>query len=179
MESLSNFDPYFQQRVDALGRKGLSPLQKCTTAMCMLAYGISADAVDDYVCIAWKCMFMIGHKGVPTILLEAVASSDLWIWHAFFGVAGSNNDINVLDRSPVFNEVLEGRAPEVNYNVNGKNYNLGYCLTDGIYPEWATFVKTISRPQGDKRRLFSKYQEGQRKDITSIWCATITIRNCT
>jgi hypothetical protein len=32
-------------------------------------------------------------------MLEAVASLDLWIWHAFFGVAGSNNDINVLDQS--------------------------------------------------------------------------------
>ena len=56
---------------------------------------------------------MSGPKEVLTILLEAVTSSDLWIWHAFFGVACSNNDINVLDRSPVFDEVLEGRAPEV------------------------------------------------------------------
>ena len=29
-------------------RKGLS-LQKCTAAMRMLAYGVSADTVDDYV----------------------------------------------------------------------------------------------------------------------------------
>ncbi|KAL8105039.1 hypothetical protein AgCh_028996 [Apium graveolens] len=60
---------------------------------------------------------------------------------------GSNNDLNVLDRSPVFDEVLEGRAPEINYTINGNNYNMGYYLTDGIYPEWATFVKTIPRPQ--------------------------------
>ncbi|CAM8929538.1 unnamed protein product [Rhodiola kirilowii] len=229
VDALTNSDPYFQQRVDAVGRKGLSPLQKCTAAMRMLAYGVAADAVDDYVRIggttaveclkkfvsnvitifeseylrkpnsndverllqmgeargfpgmmgsidcmhwqwkncpkAWKGMFMSGHKGVATILLEAVASSDLWIWHAFFGVAGSNNDINVLDRSPVFDEVLQGRAPEVNYTINGHNYNMGYYLTDGIYPEWATFVKTIPRPQGDKRKLFSKYQESQRKDV--------------
>ena len=37
-----------------------------------------------------------GHKKVPTIILEAVASKDLWIWHAFFGMPGSHNDINVL-----------------------------------------------------------------------------------
>ncbi|CAM8890834.1 unnamed protein product [Rhodiola kirilowii] len=114
---------------------------------------------------AWKGMFMSGHKGVATILLEAVASSDLWIWHTFFGVAGSNNDINVLDRSPVFDEVMQGRAPEVNYTINGNNYNMGYYLTDGIYPEWATFFKTIPRPQGENRKLFSKYQESQRKDV--------------
>ncbi|XP_057739833.1 uncharacterized protein LOC130956913 [Arachis stenosperma] len=38
-------------RVDATGRKGLSPLQKCTAAIRMLAYGVATDAVDDYVCI--------------------------------------------------------------------------------------------------------------------------------
>ena len=65
----------------------------------------------------------------------------------------------------ILTEVLEGRAPEVQYNVNGNDYNMGYYLRDGIYPEWATFVKTIPRPQGDKRRLFSKYQESQRKDV--------------
>ena len=58
---------------------------------------------------AWKGMFVSGHKGVPTIFLESVASSDPWIWHAFFGVAGFNNDINVLDRSPVFDEVVGPR----------------------------------------------------------------------
>ena len=71
-----------------------------------------------------------------------------------FGVAGSNNDIDVLDRSPIFDDVLQGRAPEENYTINGNNYNVIYNLTDGIYPEWATFVKTIPRPQGEKRKLF-------------------------
>nr|XP_017217026.1 PREDICTED: uncharacterized protein LOC108194578 [Daucus carota subsp. sativus] len=199
VDVVSNFDPYFQQRIDVVGRQGLSPLQKCTATMRMLAYGISTDVVDDYVRIgegtavealkkfvsniitlfegeylrkpnsndvqrllqmceargfpgmmgtidcmhwqlkncpkAWKGMFMSGHKGVATIILEAVASSDLWIRHAFFGVAGSNNDINVLDRSPIFDEVLQDHAPEVNYTINENNYNVGYYLTDGIYPE--------------------------------------------
>uniref|UniRef100_A0A0D3BHD3 GRF-type domain-containing protein n=1 Tax=Brassica oleracea var. oleracea TaxID=109376 RepID=A0A0D3BHD3_BRAOL len=33
---------------------------------------------------AWKGMYSRG-TGKPTIVLEAVASYDLWIWHAFFG----------------------------------------------------------------------------------------------
>ena len=81
---------------------------------------------------AWKGIYISGYCGVPTIILEVptiileiVASSYLWICHAFFGVVGSNNDINVLDHSPVFNEVLDGRAPEVNYTINGTNYNMG------------------------------------------------------
>ena len=56
---------------------------------------------------AWAGQYT-GRSGKPTIILEAVASYDLWIWHAFFGTPGSCNDINVLHRSPVFDDVLEG-----------------------------------------------------------------------
>ena len=76
-------------------------------------------------------------------MLEAVASYDRWIWHAFFGTPGSNNDLNVLNQSPLFTQVLQGRAPEVKFTINGSEYNMAYYLADGIYPEWATFVKTI------------------------------------
>jgi hypothetical protein len=37
-----------------------------------------------------------GHKKEPTIILEAIASKDLCIWHAFFRMPDSHNDINVL-----------------------------------------------------------------------------------
>jgi hypothetical protein len=76
-----------------------------------------------------------GDHSKPTIILEAVASQDLWIWHAYFGTAGSNNDINVLNQSDVFNDVLQGNAPEVQFHVNGNQYKYGYYLVDGIYPE--------------------------------------------
>jgi hypothetical protein len=33
-----------------------------------------------------------------SIILEAIADQSLWIWHAFFGTVGSNNDINVLQK---------------------------------------------------------------------------------
>ncbi|XP_024195999.1 uncharacterized protein LOC112199182 [Rosa chinensis] len=56
-----------------------------------------------------------GHKGKPTIILEAMASYDTWIWHAFFGLLGSLNDINVLGCSPLFNDVCLGETAKVNY----------------------------------------------------------------
>jgi len=34
------------------------------------------------------------------------------------GVAGSNDDINVLNQSDVFTDVMQGRAPEVHFSVN-------------------------------------------------------------
>uniref|UniRef100_A0A2N9FIM3 DDE Tnp4 domain-containing protein n=1 Tax=Fagus sylvatica TaxID=28930 RepID=A0A2N9FIM3_FAGSY len=113
---------------------------------------------------AWQGNFT-GHIHEPTIILEAVASYDLWIWHAFFGLPGSHNDINVLERSSVFTELAEGRAPLVNYSINGNNYTMGYYLADGIYPTWSTFVKTIPSPRGPKKTHFAKKQEEARKDV--------------
>ena len=171
VDRLSENFQFFQQRRYATGRLGLSPLQKCTAAIRMLAYGCAADAVDEYLrlgestalsCLsnftegvislfgdeylrrptpedlqrlldireirgfpgmvgsiycmhwewkncptAWKGQYTCG-SGKPTIVLEAVASQDLWIWHAFFGPPGTLNDINVLDRSPVFDDILQG-----------------------------------------------------------------------
>ncbi|XP_025625686.1 uncharacterized protein [Arachis hypogaea] len=145
VDALLNVYPYFQQRIDAAGRRGLSPLQKCTAAIWMLAYGVAADAVDDYVCIdestTIKCLEKFvevvisafedeylrkpnpndvrrllqmaeGRGFLGMLVLEVVVSSDLWIWHAFFGVSGSNNDINVLDRSPMFDDILNDRVSE-------------------------------------------------------------------
>jgi hypothetical protein len=106
-----------------------------------------------------------GHVKDPTIILEAVASTDLWIWHAFFGLPGSNNDINVLHRSPLFDRLANGEAPEVKYTINGHNYDMGYYLADGIYPTWSTFVKTKKAPANVKDKNFAKAQEAQRKDV--------------
>eukprot|EP00258_Populus_trichocarpa_P029324 XP_024445343.1 uncharacterized protein LOC112324920 [Populus trichocarpa] len=114
--------------------------------------------------IAWHGMYS-GHCREPTIILEAVASQDLWIWHAFFGMPGSLNDINVLDRSPIFAALAEGRTAPVNYTINGHEYIMGYYLADGIYPNWSTFVKTIPRPLGAKRKYFASKQESARKDV--------------
>lgn len=115
--------------------------------------------------VAWKGQYTRGDYKVPTIMFEAVASHDLWIWHAYFGVAGSNNDINVLNQSPLFTNILQGSAPPTQFTVNGNQYNMGYYLADGIYPEWATFVKTIALPYSAKHKLFAKKQEAARKDV--------------
>ena len=45
----------------------------------------------------------------PTIMLDVVASYDLWFWNAFFGVAGANNDLKVLNNSSLFDDLLEAK----------------------------------------------------------------------
>ena len=71
----------------------------------------------------------------------------------------------MLERSHVFNELAEGRAPAVHYSINSHNYTMGYYLADDIYPKWATFVKTIPAPPGQKYKLFAAAQEACRKDV--------------
>ena len=125
---------------------------------------------------AWKGQFTRGDQKAPTLILEAVASHDLWIWHAFFGVAGSNNGINVLNQSTLFIEQLKGQAPRVQYMVNGNQCNTGYYLVDVIYPEWAVFVKSISMPITEKDKLFAQEQERKRHTLLSLFLLTYRIR---
>uniref|UniRef100_A0A0D3CKR9 DDE Tnp4 domain-containing protein n=1 Tax=Brassica oleracea var. oleracea TaxID=109376 RepID=A0A0D3CKR9_BRAOL len=89
---------------------------------------------------SWKGMYSRG-TGKPTIVLEAVASYDFWIWHAFFGAPGTMNDLNILDLSPVFDDIINEIAPQ------------------------ATFIQSIRLPQGEKNSLFAKTQEAVRKDV--------------
>ena len=53
----------------------------------------------------------------------------------------------------------------MNYIVNGHEYHLSYYLTDCIYQKWATFVQSISLPQGPKASLSARQQESVRKDV--------------
>ena len=115
---------------------------------------------------AWRGQFTSGYKGShPTMILEAVADHRLWIWHAYFGVAGSNNDINVLNSSTLFADQCRGRGPAIQFTANGRTHHMGYYLADGIYPRWPVFLKTISCPIGERRVLFAAKQESARKDV--------------
>ena len=42
---------------------------------------------------------------------------------------------------------------------------MGYYLADGIYPSWATLVKSISQSIGNKNKYVTKAQEAARKDV--------------
>jgi len=125
---------------------------------------------------AWHGQFT-GHCHDPTIILEVVASRDLWIWHAYFGMPGSHNDINVLHRSPLFARLAAGKAPPVNFQVNGHDYTMGYYLADGIYPSWSTFVKTIRNPSSNKTAHFAKVQEAERKNVErALGCCSLGLQ---
>nr|XP_043625958.1 uncharacterized protein LOC122597428 [Erigeron canadensis] len=109
---------------------------------------------------AWQGQYTRGDHDHPTIMLEAVASYDLWIWHAYFGTAGSNNDINVLNNSPVFREIIEDRAQDSSFKVNGTHYRKWYYLRSSQ----CLLSRTHARKK-KRRKKFKQYQESARKDV--------------
>ena len=48
-------------------------------------------------------------------------------------------------------------------------YNMGYYLADGIYPQWVAFVKTIFESQVKKQKHFVVMQEAARKDVERVF----------
>jgi hypothetical protein len=107
-----------------------------------------------------------GKEKGPTIVLEAVATHNTWIWHSFFGTSGSLNNINVLHSSPLFQSMLAGTSWNVEFDLNPNHYSTGYYLVDGIYPDWASLVKSKGLLLSDRAtKHFTKAQEAMRKDI--------------
>ncbi|XP_047961481.1 uncharacterized protein LOC125206241 [Salvia hispanica] len=80
-------------------------------------------------------------------------------WHAYFGVAGSNNDINVMQSSPLFNDECWGEGPEIRFVANGTEYSRGYYLAYGIYPRWPV-CQDSSATDWTEERLFCAQTRG-------------------
>ena len=83
----------------------------------------------------WKGQFQ-GKEGYPTIGPEAVSDYNLWIWHSAFGYPGSLNDINICDRSPLYESMMDGTHDKIDFSfeINGEHFSQLYYLVDGIYP---------------------------------------------
>jgi len=93
---------------------------------------------------------------------------------------GSNNDINVLDQSPLLKDLMYGQAPEITFTVIGKQYKMGYYLVDGIYPDWKSSsrqfrslrVPSVSCLQNDKKhskKLLSRHLAFCRYDVLCLF----------
>ena len=124
-------------------------------------------------CMHWewrKCPYWLqgtfkGKEDKPSIILEAIADKDGYFWHFFFGMPGSQNDINVLNASPLIAKLLKEEFYVPPYIINGTERNWPIFLVDNIYPRWRPFLKSIKSPTNPKDRLFAHCQEGCRKDV--------------
>ncbi|XP_047961841.1 protein ALP1-like [Salvia hispanica] len=117
---------------------------------------------------AEECQRLINMHGTVHHFPGIMGSIDCmhWEWrNCPVAWKGSNNDINVLQSSHLFNDESRGEGPQISFVANGTQYNRAYYLADGIYPRWPVFVKTIRQPVGPKQTYFAKKQEGARKDV--------------
>ncbi|XP_074377086.1 uncharacterized protein LOC141718608 [Apium graveolens] len=172
-EAVTTHDYYFTQRTDAIGVRGLSTLQKIIAAR-MLAYGTAADVVDDYVRISESTATESLRRFVKAIVeifgaeyLRRPNEQDISRLLAENEQRGFPGMLSTIDYMhwkwkncpTVWQDLAEGRGPEMKYTINGNEYNMGYYLADGIYLSWPAFVKTIPKPQGNKRKYFAAAQE--------------------
>lgn len=49
----------------------------------------------------------------------------------FFVMLGSNNNINILDQMPLFDNLINGIGPKTQFTGNGREYLTAYYLGDG------------------------------------------------
>ena len=119
--------------------------------------------------VAWAGQCKKG-KGKPSIVLEGMSDYHLYFWHASFGCAGTLNDVNVLNLSPLTDMLLNGEMQAleegvVPFQIAGETFEQMCILVDGIYPAYSRFVKAFKEPAGDKERSLTSWQEAARKDI--------------
>ncbi|XP_022041720.2 uncharacterized protein LOC110944368 [Helianthus annuus] len=77
----------------------------------------------------------------------------------------SQNDINVLQQSPLFLTKQNRTVPKCPFYVNNHLYKRGYLLVDGIYPTWSVFVKSIPCPHEVDEKKFKRQHGAARKDV--------------
>jgi hypothetical protein len=108
-----------------------------------------------------------GKEKVATMGLEAVADHNLWLWHTAFGFPGSLNDINIWERSPLFESMQNGQHDKLDFpfSADGQTFDKLFYLVDGIYPSLVRFLATISDPKTKIASYFAKKQEAARKDV--------------
>ncbi|XP_071680511.1 uncharacterized protein [Lolium perenne] len=67
--------------------------------------------------------------------------------------------VDYADESHLLARLAKGDAPACNYNIDGRDYTMGYYLVDGIYSDWVTFVKSIKVPMAE----FAKARGGPKR----------------
>ena len=98
-------------------------------------------------------------------MAEAICGHDMYFYQAYVGLPGSPNDINIMGQTTMQSNYMESGAIDMKYMVAGEEFTGAYFLVDGIYPDFPYLVKTVAEPITAQEKLFSKVQEGCRKDV--------------
>ncbi|KAM2968064.1 hypothetical protein FF1_028248 [Malus domestica] len=151
LRDVQQVNPYLQHKRDRAGHPGFSPYQKVTVTLRMMAYGSPADLMDETHIYKDEYLREPNQKDPNRLLHKAKDCG----FPGMIRVSGSQNDITILRRSPLFNRLMEGKTHQLDYYINGRQYNMGYYLANGIYSKWATLIQAISNPKNDAEKLFT------------------------
>jgi len=121
--------------------------------------------------IAWQGSFK-GAKKAPTIVLEGAADHHMWFWHVSCGHAGTNNDINVMNKSALQRSFVNGAFSKVELDaqvvpcrIASTDLEKMFFLVDGMCPRYSRFVKAVAQPVTEAEKRLTQFQESARKDI--------------
>ncbi|GJV05686.1 nucleotide-binding alpha-beta plait domain-containing protein [Tanacetum coccineum] len=175
--------PIFRDREDAERRLRADYFDD-HSAIRQMAYGSTPDAFDEYLQMsehtARDALFFFNmciiELYMPKYLRKPTLEDVVKIQqkhnnvHGFPGMLGSIDCMHwEWKNCPVSwqgqYDLLDDLAPVVPYVVNGVQYRNGYYLADGIYPEWASFVKSFTVATDPKHTYFKQRQESARKDV--------------
>uniref|UniRef100_A0A0D3CDN6 Uncharacterized protein n=1 Tax=Brassica oleracea var. oleracea TaxID=109376 RepID=A0A0D3CDN6_BRAOL len=95
----------------------------------------------------------------------------------FFGYPRKLNDITIMDRSPVFDDVEQGNTPRVNFFFNQRPYNTAYNLDVGFLKVYQTSY--LDKFRRDVERTLNVHLECCMIDLKSfanqLACGTFQI----
>lgn len=80
-------------------------------------------------------------------------------------MSGSQNDLNILDRSPLIRDIINGKNDGISFRVNGYVHNRYYILTNGIYPHWIALCKPSMNHNMKRESTLPKKQETTNKNM--------------
>ncbi|CAL5350717.1 unnamed protein product [Camellia sinensis] len=141
LNAIETHDTYFVHKKDATHILGLSPLQKTASTIRMLAYGVAADAVDDYVQIGESTVIERLKHFCNSIIkifgpeyLRSPTTSDIARLLAI-GEDFSNGDFEIPPKaSYVDKTVIKGKHSLPNWEINGLvEYMSGGPQSGGFY----------------------------------------------
>ncbi|GJR45637.1 reverse transcriptase [Tanacetum coccineum] len=139
----SHFD---RVRPDATGIPSFSVIMKCTSAIRQLAYGVIPDSLDEYLQMGSHC--------ARDSLIVCTGNEEIAQKHGMGNlvevIKSANNNLTVLNNSPLFEDLLDGIDPVAPFECNGVTFKKGYYLADDIYSQWASFVKSFTVASSEK-----------------------------
>ena len=97
-----------------------------------------------------------------------ISSSNIWTHTCSIIVptnnAGTLNDINILNLSPLLESFRDGSFESLEsevcpFMIGTSAFQFLYILVDGIYPRWSRFVRGIKEPITRKEKKFTGFQD--------------------